>query len=208
MALQEQANIVDACQTHERNHWKDRDYRAAIFIGTDYFVKYGDIRTLATEAATQRYISAYAAAHSAAGAAGIPRIPRVLSYFEHEKTAYIVAEHVKLTGSPLDPESTAAALKWLSEVPLPPKHIFGPLEGGRIRHKFFKNYKAPLRFSTVEALERYIEKVRRPPIHFFRDAPSANIAQSGSGAHSTPKAVSETGAHCPYHRRAIRFHAA
>jgi hypothetical protein len=52
MTPQEQANIVDACQTHKRNHWKDNDYRATIFIGTDYFVKYGDAQTLATEVAT------------------------------------------------------------------------------------------------------------------------------------------------------------
>jgi hypothetical protein len=137
---------------------------------------------------------------------GVPRIPRVLSYFEHENTAYIVIEYVKLAGSPLDPESTVAALKWLSEVPLPPEHIIGPLEGGPIRHRFFKYYEAPLRFSSVEALERYIEKVR-PRIDFFQDAPSANIAQSGPGAHSAPNAVLGTGARCPYHRRAILFHA-
>lgn len=52
MTPQEEANIVDACQTHKTNNWKIRDYRAAIFICNDYFVKYGDIRTLATEVAT------------------------------------------------------------------------------------------------------------------------------------------------------------
>ena len=37
------------------------------------------------------------------------------------------------------------------ERPTSPNHVIGPLGGGRIRRKFFKDHKAPLPFSSVEA---------------------------------------------------------
>ncbi|KAJ7803327.1 hypothetical protein B0H14DRAFT_2888321 [Mycena olivaceomarginata] len=156
MTPEDRAKIVVRCQDHKKANWKKTDYRAAIPIDNEYFVKYGDVPTLAPEAATHQYVSEYAAT---VAAPGTPRIPTVKSYFIHEKSAYLVLEYVELTGS-IDPETTAAALKWLAGVPLPPNHTFGPLAGGHIRHRFFKDYQAPLKFSSVEAIERYIERGR------------------------------------------------
>jgi hypothetical protein len=59
--------------------------------------------------------------------------------------------------------------------------VIGPLGGGRIRHKFFKEYTAPLLFSSVEALQRYMHKVR-PCFYFLEHPPFANM-QSGPGVH-------------------------
>lgn len=205
MTPEDHAAIVEACQAHQKAHWKQRNYRAAIFIGTDYFVKYGDEDILATEATTQRYISAYATAT----VPGTPRVPKVLSYFTHQDTAYLVSEYVKLSGSPLDPSSTAAALKWLADVPLPSDHIFGPLGGGPFSHPFFKNHTAPLNFSSVEALERYIEKVRSR-IHFIRNIPSPKSPlphPSLPGTHQAPQTRSGTRPLRPHRWRAVPFHA-
>ena len=83
-------------------------------------------------------------------------------------------EYIKLTDSPPDLHERAEALKWLSRVPTPPNHVIGPLGDGRIRHKFFKDYEAPLLFQSIEALERYMEKVR-PCLCFLKRPPSANI---------------------------------
>ena len=58
-------------------------------------------------------------------------------------------------------ERKAKALDWLSEVPSPFEDLMGPVGGGRIRHRFFKDYKAPPDFSSVDPLERYMNKVRR-----------------------------------------------
>ncbi|KAF8657965.1 hypothetical protein AX16_002126, partial [Volvariella volvacea WC 439] len=152
-----EATIVDACTKHKQAHWKDYNYRACVFIGTDYFVKFGDPQTLWPEVATQSYISEYAQSHP--DMPRMPRIPKVIHHFRDQQTMYLVMEYITLTApSPDLTERTAEALKWLSGVPAPPDHVFGPLGGGRIRHRFFKDNEAPLSFSSIGALEHYMEK--------------------------------------------------
>jgi hypothetical protein len=73
----------------------------------------------------------------------------VVHHFGDSRTKYLVMEFITFTASPID--RTAQALVWLSSVPPPPNHVIAPLGGGRIRHKFFKEYTAPLLFSGVEA---------------------------------------------------------
>lgn len=153
-----EATIVDACTRHEEAHWNEFGFRTCVSIGTEYFVKFGDPKTLGPVAATQEYIFAYAQSHTETPYT--PRIPKVIFHFGDQQTIYIVMEYITLADPPPDiPERTADALKWLSEVPAPPGHVFGPLGGGVIRHRFFKDWKAPMVFSSIEALERYIEKV-------------------------------------------------
>lgn len=65
-----EAAIADACTKHEESHWKEHGYRNCITIGTEYFVKFGNPRTLWPEIATHKYIFEYAvsrryAAHAA-----------------------------------------------------------------------------------------------------------------------------------------------
>ena len=55
-----EANIVEACTNHKLLHSKDRDYRACVYIGTDYFVKFGSPDALWPEIQTQSYIFNYA----------------------------------------------------------------------------------------------------------------------------------------------------
>ncbi|KAI6096803.1 hypothetical protein EDD16DRAFT_637009 [Pisolithus croceorrhizus] len=146
--------IVDTCTNHELVHQKDENYRACVSIGTDYFVKYGDPETLGPEFETQSYLFEYAKSDPDA-----PRIPKAIHYFGDQTTMYLVMEFIRLTPSPPDlVERTAQAVKWLSGVPPPPGHVVGPLGGGHIRHKFFKDFMAPLPFRSVAALERYIQK--------------------------------------------------
>ncbi|KAJ7262661.1 hypothetical protein B0H12DRAFT_1201281 [Mycena haematopus] len=145
-----EAAIVDT------SHWQELDYRACVSIGTEYIVKFGSPRTLWPEIATLLYISEYAQSH--ADTPRMPRIPKVICHFEHKWTMYLVMETITLVDTPPDLERTAEALRWLSGVPAPAGHVFGPLGGGPIRHSFFKDFKAPLVFSSIQALERYIEK--------------------------------------------------
>jgi hypothetical protein len=92
---------------------------------------------------------------------------------------YLVMEFITLTAAPID--RTAQALVWFSSIPPPPNHMIGPLGGGRIRHKFFKDYTAPLLFSSVEALQRYMRKVR--PCFYLLEHPPFAKMQSGPGVH-------------------------
>ncbi|KIM92108.1 hypothetical protein PILCRDRAFT_57571, partial [Piloderma croceum F 1598] len=140
-----------------------------------YFVKYDDYETLQPQIPTQLYISRYAESQADA-----PRIPKVIHHFEGDQgTGYFVMEYIKLSDpSPSDlPERTAEALKWLSGVPAPSEHVMGPLGPGHIRHRFFKDNMAPLLFSSIKALELYIDKVR-PYLYFLKHPPSADIFSS------------------------------
>ncbi|RDB18139.1 hypothetical protein Hypma_000611 [Hypsizygus marmoreus] len=148
-----EANIVEACTNHELVHSKDKNYRACVSIGTDYFVKFGDPDDLLPEIQTQSYIFDYARSNPHPDA---PRIPQVVHHFGDSMTMYLVMEFITLTAAPID--RIVQALVWLSSVPPPPDHVIGPLGGGPIRHKFFKDYTAPLLFSSVEALQRYMRK--------------------------------------------------
>ena len=114
-----------------------------------------------------------------------PRIPQALHYFEAQVEACLVMEYIELTHSPVITnlaERAAWALDWLSRVPAPPKDIMGPskdamgpIGGGLIRHRFFKDHKAPLAFSSIDALERYMNEVRRC-LFFFEYLPSDSVS--------------------------------
>jgi len=150
-----EAKVVEVCAKHKSEHWAETDYRAAVRVGTDYFVKFGDLADLMPEIETQKYISNYAASNPGNG---VPRIPRVVHTFTHGRTMFLVMEFIKLLPTPPDiMAKVTPALKWLAAVPAPP-NVLGSLGGGRIRHKFFKEAKAPLRFSSAEALERYMNQ--------------------------------------------------
>ena len=167
-----QADIIATCTKHEEEHWQDGDYRACGVIKPGYFIKYDDYETLQPEIATQLYISHYAESQ-----ADVPRIPKVIQHFEGDQgRGYFVMEYIKLLDpSPSDlPERTAEALKWLSGVPAPSKHVMGPLGPSCIRHRFFKDNKAPLLFSSIKALELYMDKVH-PCLYFLEHLPSADM---------------------------------
>lgn len=47
-----QAEVIAVC----KETWRNYDYRACVYIGTKYFVKYGTLRDIEPERATQEYI--------------------------------------------------------------------------------------------------------------------------------------------------------
>ena len=74
---------------------------------------------------------------------------------------YLVMERINLQVSPSDLAARIQeAMKWLSEVPLPSNPTLGPVGGGRIRHKLFKDFKAPFNIPDVGMLDEYMKKVR------------------------------------------------
>jgi len=150
-------STIQICTKHREENRKKVNYRPCVFVPPRYFVKFGDRKTLRSEVATQRYISEYA--KSQRDTPLKPRIANVVHYFEGPWWSYLVMEHITLTTPPPDfIERIAEAVKWLSGVPPPVDHLIGPLGGGRIRHKFFKDWEAPLSFPSVAAVERYMEK--------------------------------------------------
>lgn len=155
-----QTAVIAACTAHKEQNARNADYRArAVHIGTDYFVKYGARRDLEPELATQKYIFAHA--QRSTTDADAPRIARIVHHFVDQGTMYVVMEHIALQDSPPDLDVRIhKAMKWLSEVPPLSGQPLGPVGGGRIHHKFFKEYKAPFVFPDVATLDQYVNKVR------------------------------------------------
>lgn len=49
-----EAQVIEVCAEHKREHWKETTYRAAVRVGTDYFVKFGSPVNLLPEIETQK----------------------------------------------------------------------------------------------------------------------------------------------------------
>ena len=152
-----QAEVIAVCKEHKKKNSRNDDYRACVYIGTKYFVKYGTLRDLEPELATQEFIFNYAQQPQTPVP---PRIAKILYHFFDERTMYLVMERIALQESPPDLARIQEAIKWLSEVPLPSNPTLGPVGGGCIRHRFFKDFKAPFNILDVGMLDEYMKKVR------------------------------------------------
>jgi hypothetical protein len=157
----QEAVIISACQEHEHQHKSEENYRRCV-VFKDFFVKFSSYESIYSRYKTQEYISQLAAIDPNA-----PHIPEVYCFFTKDLTsdyrmAYLVMECIELTPtSELDLSRRAAqALQWLHGLPAPAQAAIGSLGGGRAHHGLFKNRTAPLDFSSIEALERYMNKVR------------------------------------------------
>ena len=126
-------------------------------ISEPYFIKWGE-PPLHDDAATQTYIYSQAVQDPEA-----PRVPKVYDCFDRDTVTYLVMEYIQ-PSPPLDDayfhQQTANALDWLLRLPAPSGAGVGPLGGGYARHPLFKEWKAPLRFSSSQALEIFLNKVR------------------------------------------------
>ncbi|KAH8986802.1 hypothetical protein EDB86DRAFT_2224657 [Lactarius hatsudake] len=149
-----QAKVIAVCKEHEKQNWRNYDYRACLYIGTNYFVKYGNPKDLGPEPATQESIFNHAQQPQTPVP---PRIAKILHHFvDDEATMYLVMERINLQVSPPDLATRIQeAIKWLSEVPLPSNPTLGPAGGGPIRHRFFK---APFNIPDVGMLDEYMKK--------------------------------------------------
>jgi serine/threonine protein kinase len=152
-----QLQIAQRCSDHERLTQWDADFRRCVRF-EDFFVKYDSFKSMYPEFRTQQYL-----AQVAVGDPDAPRVAQVCDFFTLDKMAYLVMEYIEPNSVPVPdlPQRAARALQWLRGVRLPDDVPFGEsLGGGRLRHPLFKDFEAPLRFSSIEALERYLNKVR------------------------------------------------
>ena len=153
-----QAKVIAACKEHIKQNSQNHDYRACVYIGTNYFVKYGTRKDLEPELATQEFIFNHAQQPQTPVP---PRIAKILHHFVDEVTMYLVMECINLQVSPPDLAARIQeAIKWLSEVPPPSNPTLGPVGGGRIRHRLFNEFRAPFNIPDVGMLDEYMKKVR------------------------------------------------
>ena len=161
-----QTTVISACAKHDENSQND-DYRRRVYLGMDYFVKYGSRSDLESELATHKYIFAHA---QQTNTPDTPRIPQIVHHFVDQNAMYLVMERIKLQESPPDLAARKQkAIKWLTELPLPSNYALGPVGRGLIRHRFFNDSEAPFVFPDVVTLDQYINRVR--PCFDFLECP-------------------------------------
>lgn len=162
-----QAAIVKHCEEHKELEKRKHDFKPYVsFAG--YFIRYGNRGCVYPQYKTQQYISGLAG-----GDASSPHIPKVYDHFTSKHTDYLVMECIEagLTPARDAPEKVAKALQWLRDLPAPPGVTIGPVGGGHAHSKLFKDFTAPLPFSSKEALERYMNTVCLRLSHFPKKLP-------------------------------------
>ncbi|KAM6503340.1 hypothetical protein JOM56_000283 [Amanita muscaria] len=153
--------IISLCESHEETQRREPGYRPCL-VFKSYFIKYGSYHSLRFQCETQRYIHSMTVNDPSA-----PRVAKVVDYFSpKQQMAYLVMEFIDAaTSADNAPEKVADALQWLRRVPAPHDVVIGSVGGGRARHRLFRDYEAPLLFSSKWALQNYMNKAleRIPP---------------------------------------------
>jgi len=151
----EQLKIIQLCELHEEEHRLLPYYNRCVVLGS-WFIKYGGHKDLELEYKTQNYLWSMAN-----GQQNAPRIPQVIAYFSpKEQWAYLVTERIDpILPANTSPQAVATAIQWLRSVPRPSGLTLGSVGGGSARHKLFKDFEAPLSFSSAEALQKYMNLV-------------------------------------------------
>ena len=149
-----QSTVIDMCTAHKKENRHKGDYRACVYTDT-HFVKYGPCKQLEPELEMHSYMANHALISPNA-----PRVARISSITDGN-TMYLLIERIQLVKHPPPDfhDRICQAITWLLKTPAPPDHSLGPLGGCRIRHRFFKDYKAPLDFPDKAKLNEYIQKV-------------------------------------------------
>ncbi|KAG8913126.1 hypothetical protein FRC00_002989 [Tulasnella sp. 408] len=166
--------IVSACDTHERNNWRVVGYRRCLLVG-GFFVKYGGYSSVHPAYLTQVHLA------NAANAVPEVHIPEVHHFFHRDNgMAYVVMEHIEMIEVSTEElvQKTAQAVKWMHSVEAPDEVVLGPLGSGPARHVVFKDCVAPLDFTSVDALERFLNKAFGK-IRVFSKKPIADISFAG-----------------------------
>ncbi|KAG8829077.1 hypothetical protein FRC17_007154 [Serendipita sp. 399] len=168
--------IIKACTEHEDQHGGKRGYRRCL-VFEGFFVKFDDYISLQPQAETQIYVFQCAMHDTNA-----PRIPEVLHFLHRDgdDMAYIIMDYINLTATP-PPDfhsKVAHALQWLHDLPLPHERVrIGPLGSGCARHPVFKDYVAPLPFTSVQAIQRYLNHDLGQAIARFKLGDSVDMSQ-------------------------------
>jgi hypothetical protein len=76
--------------------------------------------------------------------------------------AYLVMEYIEPKTIPAQdaPEKIAKALQWLYDLPAPLDVTIGSVGSRYARYSLFKEFTVSLPFSSMEALEKYMNRVR------------------------------------------------
>ncbi|KAJ6500786.1 hypothetical protein C8R45DRAFT_80957 [Mycena sanguinolenta] len=149
-----EAHIVATCADHMQ--WREKGYLACVSTESkesEYFIKYDNRRCLRprNDAVVHQYATHHVnGPHSPSSALFRSRSERIPCNGTYRASSFFTYHRPRRE----DGKGSRMALEG-------PGSVLGPIGGGLIRHSFFKDYTAPLAFSSFAALERYMNKVRR-----------------------------------------------
>lgn len=147
--------IIASCAEHEKDNRKLDGYRRLIRFN-DYFVKFGDSWCFSSEVETHNYL-----ARTTAKDPNAPRVPSIRHSFKHGHLTFAIIEPIQtiLVAEDVFSQKIADAVLWMRSQACPAGVALGPLGSGPICHAIFRNKYAPLVFTSVAALERYLNLV-------------------------------------------------
>ena len=147
--------IIAACAKHEKENHRQPGYRRLIQFN-DYIVKFGDSWCFSSEVRMHDHFAKVTENDLAT-----PRVPLIYHSFENEHLKYAIIEPIEMiqVAENIFVQKVADAVSWMRDQACPAGVALGPLGSGLAYHKIFKEKHAPLPFTSVVALEKYLNKV-------------------------------------------------
>lgn len=168
-----QLQIIQLCDDHEERERFYKNFKQCI-VFEKYFIKFDSHLSIDSEYATQQYIFKFSLAE---GDPSAPRVPKIYDYFTPDnRMGYLVMEYIQASSTlPRDVlEKVANALQWVRGLPAPSDAAIGSVAGRDAPYMLFRGFMAPMAFSGIEAMERYMNKVCLCLPPFPKHLPSAN----------------------------------
>jgi hypothetical protein len=147
--------IIAACAKYEKDNHRVYGYRRFIHFA-NYFIKFGDTRRFSSEVQTHDHFAKVTKKDLTA-----PRVSSILHSFKHGPLTFAIIEPLQIVPVAEDVfvQKVADAVLWMRSQPCPAGVTLGPLGSGPARHEIFKDNYAPLPFTSVIALEKFLNVV-------------------------------------------------
>ena len=147
--------IITACASYEKDNYTLPGYRRVISFA-NYIIKFGDTQSFPSEVQMHDHFAKVTQKDLTA-----PRVPLIHHIFKHGYITFAVIERIQLVPAAEDVfvQKVADAVLWMRNQPCPAGVTLGPLGSGFACHEVFKDYRAPLPFTSVIALEKYLNVV-------------------------------------------------
>lgn len=147
--------IIAACAKHEEDNYRQPSYGRFIHFN-DYIVKFGDSWCFSSEVKTHNHFAKITENDLTA-----PRVPLNHHSFEHEHRKYAIIEPIQTVKVTEDVfvQKVTDAIRWMRNQARPAGAALGPLGSGPVYHAIFMKKHAPLLFTSVVALEKYLNAI-------------------------------------------------
>jgi hypothetical protein len=147
--------IIAACANHEKDNHAVLGYRRLILFA-NYIIKFGDSWCFSSEVQTHNHFAKVTEKDPTA-----PRVALIHHIFKHEHLTFAIIEPIQtiLVAEDVFVQKVADAVLWMRNQACPAGVALGPLGSGPAWHEIFEGHCAPLPFTSVIALEKFLNVV-------------------------------------------------